>query len=134
MRSVGALLLLLALAGTAAAAPPTEPSDRGCLLAWNAASNDANHAKLLRARPAGLMLHGGRSGTDTWTKTTTTSTSTAACLLTVVKARTSQLVVGPWNGGSVDHWSWSRAYPKPRFLAANVRLLADGRVTKIDGH
>jgi len=129
-----AIVAGVAFAGAAVAATPPRPSDRACLLAWNAPANHANRAKLIAARPMhALALRAGLVGVDAWTKGTTTSTETDACLLEVAKARTSFLVTGAWTPGGVARWSWGRTLPAPRFVAANVRLLADGRVTKIDG-
>ena len=53
------------------AAPPTQPTERACLIAWNSPANHANHVKLLAEKPiVGLMLRAGVSYTVTWTKTT----------------------------------------------------------------
>jgi hypothetical protein len=121
----------------AAAAPSSQPSERGCLIAWNTPSNHVNRTKLIAARPvSGLSLRGGTSFTDTVTATkkVSTSTSTEACLLTVAKAGTIQIVTGKWGFGRVRRWSWGRAIPTAYVFIPNVRLLSDGRVTKIYGH
>jgi hypothetical protein len=115
------------------AAATTQPSDRGCLVAWNAPANQVNRAKLLAARPKNrLALRGGRSSTDTWAKGNgATATSTQACLLTLWRPRTAQVVIGVWRDGRVMRWSWGSVTPPTPYLSANVKLLPDGRVTKI---
>ena len=123
------------VAGTATAAYLSQPSDRGCLLAWNAPSNHSNRVKLIAARPmTGLSLRGGNSFTDTWTKGAPKQTSTEACLLTVAEAGKIQFVTGVWRVGHVSRWSWGHSIPTTRPFFANVRLLSDGRVTKIYSH
>jgi hypothetical protein len=131
-----AFSLAVLVAGTATAAYLSQPSDRGCLLAWNAPSNHSNRVKLIAARPmTGLSLRGGTSFTDTWTKgSSPKQTSTEACLLTVAKPVKIQVVTGVWRVGHVSRWSWSHAIPTTRPFFANVRLLSDGRVTKIYIH
>ncbi|MGN6796736.1 MAG: hypothetical protein ACTHKS_01160 [Gaiellaceae bacterium] len=113
-----------------------QPSDRACLIAWNSPANRAGHVKLLEQRPIrGLMLRAGVSYVDTWTKTSSTRVSGPACILTIVKRGELRLVTGAWKSGGVDHWMFAptfaatKNYPPP--AAANVRLLSDGRVTKI---
>jgi hypothetical protein len=69
--------------------------------------------------------------TDTWTKGSSTTTSGPACLLTVAKRGEVRLVTGTWKGAGVDRWSFGRTYRTTSRFIANVRLLADGRVTKI---
>jgi len=126
-------VVLAFFVATAVAAPSNRPSDRRCLVAWNAPSNHANRSKLIAARPVGgVSLRPGVTYTDTVTATTraTTTTSTEACLLTVAQGGTIQIVAGTWSFGRVSRWSWGRRIPTTNLLAANVRLLADGRVTK----
>ena len=98
------------VAGAATAAGLSQPSDRGCL------------------------LRGGNSFTDTWTKGVPKQTSTEACLLTVAKTGKIQFVTGVWRVGHVSRWSWGHPIPTTRPFFANVRLLSDGRVTKIYSH
>jgi len=120
-------------AGTAVAAPLGRPSERGCLLAWNASANDANRTRLLAAHPTGgLSLRAGVSGTDTWKKGVASKhTSAEVCLLTISRRGGMELVTGIWHDGRVGSWSWGRTFATQWTLPANVRLLADGRVTKI---
>lgn len=126
--------------GTATAAYLSQPTDRGCLLAWNAASNQSNRVKLIAERPmTGLSLRGGTSSTVTWTKgSAARQTSTEACLLTASKPGKIQVVTGVWRVGHVSRWSWGHwgghAIPTTGLFFANVRLLSDGRVTKIYSH
>ena len=127
----------LALVLAAVATPATQPSERACLIAWNAPANDAGHSRLLAERPIlRLMLTAGVSYVVTWTKTSsTTRIGGPSCLLTIVKRGELRIVTGMWTTNGVAHWRFGRAfaatksYPPPE--AANVRLLADGRVTKI---
>src|SRR6478672_3808081 len=116
------------------AAPPKQPSDRACLIAWNSPANHANHVKLLAARPMlGLMLRPAVVYTVTWTKTTSKQTGGPACVLTIMKRGSVRTVTGRWKNAAVSQWTFSRPIPtdKVNLLTANVRLLADGRVTKI---
>jgi hypothetical protein len=127
------MVLVLAV-GAGFAAPPTHPSDRSCLIAWNAPANHANRARLLAAGPtSGLSLRGGRSYTYTWTKTTSRQSSSEACLLMLHRAGMVQLVTGRWHDGRVERWAWGRVGAATTALtgAANVRLLPDGRLTKV---
>jgi hypothetical protein len=126
----------LLLAATAFAATPKQPSERACLIAWNSPANHSGRGRLLAERPIlGLMLRAGVSYVDTWTTTSTTRTGGPACLMTIVKHGKLRSVTGPWMTNGVDRWTFGRAlaatrtYPPPG--AANVRLLPDGRVTKI---
>ena len=116
------------------AAPPTQPSDRACLIAWNAPANHTNRIKLLAEKGIlGLMLRPAVVYTVTWTKTTSTETGGPACVLTIMKHNEVRTVTGRWKSAGVSHWTFARPIPtrNPKLLAANVRLLADGRVTKI---
>jgi hypothetical protein len=58
--------------------------------------------------------------------------SSQACVLTLVRSGRLQQVTGRWSNGHVEAWTFSRVLrigaPASR---ANVRLLADGRVTKV---
>jgi hypothetical protein len=113
------------------ALPP--PTDRGCLIAWNAPANAANRHRLAGTRLAtGLSLRPGVVGRDTWTQgATPTHTSTPACLLTVGASGGARIVIGAWRDGRVASWSWSRGIATGGPVVANVRRLADGRVTKL---
>ena len=125
------LALAILAAAAAAAAPPRLPSERGCLIAWNAPANAANRARLVAVHPlTTLSLRNGVVGVDTLSSGKTTSTSAPTCLLTVSKAGTTELVTGRWHDGRVARWAWSHAFPTTRVVPGNVRLLADGRVTK----
>ena len=128
-------LLLIAAAAAAAVAAPRHATDRNCLIAWNAPANRAARTKLLTDRPfTGLALRAGISGTDTWKRgTPPRETSTAACILTEGRLGRIRMVIGPWRAGGVGHWSFRRAIPVNQHVLSNVRLLADGRVTKIYG-
>jgi hypothetical protein len=133
---IGACLALVVVSlegGSALSAPAAQPSDRGCLLAWNAPSNRPNRVKLISARPlTGISLRGGESFSYSWTKgTVTKQTSSEACLLTVAKSGTIQVVTGRWRFGPISRWSWGRVIPTTRPFIANVKLRADGRLTKI---
>jgi hypothetical protein len=56
-----------------------------------------------------------------------------ACLMTIMKRSESRLVTGMWKSGGVSRWTFGRLSPASNLnpLEANVRLLPDGRVTKI---
>lgn len=103
------------------------------MLAWNAASNQANRTKLVAARPIiALSLRSGVAFTDSWSKTgLRTQTSDEACLLTIKSHDRIQIVTGAWQTGTVTRWSFGRPLPTTNALPGNVRLLSDGRVAKI---
>jgi hypothetical protein len=101
-------------------------------MAWNAPTNRENRVRLLALRPlSGLQLLPGVVGTWTWRHGTSTQTSSPACLLALAQHRDIRTVTGIWKAGGVSRWTFGRAFPKSRPFVANVRLLADGRVTKI---
>jgi hypothetical protein len=135
---VAAALISLALpfAGTALATARAQPSDRACLLSWNSPANHTNQLRLLAQRPiSGLQLLPGRVGTDTWTKgSPPTQTSALACLLTLAKHGEIRIATGIWEAGRVSRWSFGHPIPTSEPVFANVRLLSDGRVTKIYRH
>lgn len=134
--AVSVVVPFLVFAATALATPNAQPSDRGCLVAWNSRANRANHLKLLTLRPiSGLQLLPAEIGTDRWKKgSAPTQTSAMACVLTLAKSGTIRLVTGIWKIQGVPHWSFGRPIPASHSVLANVRLLADGRVTKIYPH
>jgi hypothetical protein len=116
------------------AAPPTQPSERACLIAWNAPTNRANRSKLLGERPiVSLMLRPAVVYTVTWTRSSSKQTGGPACVLTILKRNAAVNVTGMWKLHGVDKWTFGRPIStKNRDLpGANVRLLPDGRVTKI---
>jgi hypothetical protein len=136
VRPALAAAVALLLTATAFAATPKQPSERACLIAWNSPANEAGRVKLLTERPIlALMLRAGVSFTDTWTKTSTTQTGGPACLMTIMKRGELRIVTGMWTTNGVDRWTFGRTLPagkhSPPPGAANVRLLRDGRVTKI---
>jgi hypothetical protein len=123
----------LAFAGTTSAASRTQPSDRACLVAWNSSANQANRLRLLTETPiARIQLLPGVVGTDTVTNgSPPTKTAAPACLLTVAKPGEIRIVTGIWRTAGVSRWSFGHPTPTTKSLFANVRLLSDGRVTKI---
>jgi hypothetical protein len=136
MRLAVVSALALLPAATAIAATPKQPSERACLIAWNSPANQVSRVKLLAERPIlGLMLNAGVSYVDTWTNTSSTRTGGPACLMTIMKRGELQLITGMWRTNGVDRWTFRRAIAAtrnyPPLDSANVRLLSDGRVTKI---
>jgi hypothetical protein len=133
--SVALTLTAFALLGTATtlAATRAQPSDRSCLTAWNSPGNDATRLRLLAQRPiSGLRLLPGRVGADTWTTgSPPTQTAARACLLTLAKSGEIRTVTGIWRAAGITRWSFGRPTPSSKPFFANVRLLSDGRVTKI---
>jgi hypothetical protein len=57
-----------------------------------------------------------------------------ACLLTLAKPGEIRIVTGIWRARGVTRWSFGRQMPESKPFFANVRLLPDGRVTKIYRH
>jgi hypothetical protein len=136
--SVAVTLTSLALvcAVTTLAASRAQPSDRSCLIAWNSPGNHPNRIRLLAQRPiSALQLLPGTVGTDTWTKESPpTQTTAPACLLTLAKPGEIRIVTGVWRAAGITRWSFGRPVPTSKPFFANVRLLSDGRVTKIYRH
>jgi hypothetical protein len=60
-----------------------------------------------------------------------TQTDAPACLLTLAKRGEIRIVTGIWRTAGVSRWSFGHPIPTTKSLFANVRLLSDGRVTKI---
>jgi hypothetical protein len=122
----------LFVVGATHATSRVQPSDRACLIAWNSPANQASRLRLLAQRPiVGLSLRAGVVYTDTWTKGTSTTTGGPACLLSIAKRSESRIVTGTWTGSGVARWSFGRVFRGSHHIGPNVRLLADGRVTKI---
>lgn len=135
-----ALVMLTGMLGrTAFSAPIKTPSERACIIAWNADTNHANQLRLHAARPlTTATLLPTRWFTFAFGHGSTQKRSSAdVCLLTLNKEGRSQQVTGHWRSGHVTNWSWSTVHIRTATRAAaapfagNVRVLADGRVTKI---
>jgi hypothetical protein len=126
----------VALFGLAAetASSARKPSERGCLLAWNTPENAANRHRIVSEGPwsASLLLP-GVAGTVTWQRgSAPAATTAAACGLTLMRRSHLLPVTGIWRNGRVARWSFGRLIATedgPR--DSNVRVLTDGRVTKI---
>lgn len=56
---------------------------------------------------------------------------TEACLLTLVKGHRALPITGIWRGSGVARWVFGHPLTANSTLGANVRVLRDGRVTKI---
>jgi hypothetical protein len=130
---LGGVLLAVALSSPADSATP-RPSERACLVAWNARPNQANRSTVAAARPwRSASLRAGVIGHVTWKRgATPRQTSGEACLLTLWKTRTLRQVTGIWRNGRVIQWVFRPAIastitPPP----SNIRVLPDGRVTKV---
>jgi hypothetical protein len=130
--ALAAVALGVVLVGTAGAAP-ARPSDRACLIAWNAPSNRPSRLRLLAGRPIQrLSLLPGVVSSDTWRKgLAPIETATDACLLTLARPGTIEVVTGLWRAGRVRVWTFGDPIPTKAQFFRNVRLLPDGRVTKI---
>ena len=133
-----AITAALVSAATATAdVAPQRPSERSCLVAWNAPQNQSNRLRLIAApRVSNLSLRTGVTGTVTWSRgSAQKQTRATACLLTLARPGQIQLVSGVWHSGRVARWSFGRTIPSTTpLLGANVKLLPDGRITKIYHH
>lgn len=130
-----AALLAVGVAWTPAlASSATGPSERACLLAWNAQTNEAGRQRLVASgpwrvavlRPAvvGRLRFGGGAPPQT--------TSGVGCSLMLLKQGRLQLVNGRWRDGRVRQWMFERPLAtEDGPPVSNVRILADGRVTKL---
>lgn len=136
MRRRDVLIATVALAVTVtpeAAPAPVVPSERSCLLAWNAPGNLANRMRVAGGRPwSSASLRAGTTSTVTWSRGKKTETTSPACLMALVARTRLQLVTGVWRERRLVRWSFARPIPaeQPPF-GANVRVLTDGRVTKV---
>jgi hypothetical protein len=54
-----------------------------------------------------------------------------ACLLTLAKPGAIRIVTGIWASDGIRRWSFGHPIPTRKPFFENVRLLRDGRVTKI---
>lgn len=117
----------------AMAAPHRRPSDRSCLVAWNAVSNRANHARLVAARPitALTLLPAFVYAVSVVKSGPSRRMRGEACVLTIAKKREIRVVTGVWRAGHVSRWLFGRPIRKTKPLIANVRLLPNGRVVKV---
>lgn len=110
------------------------PTERGCLLAWNARENAASRERVVSEGPwAAALLLPGVASMLRWQRGSAPTQATAqACLLTLVKPRELQPVTGIWRNERVPRWSFGRVIGTDTApVHANVRILGDGRVTKI---
>jgi hypothetical protein len=127
------LVIGFVFAATTAAAP-SRPSERSCLIAWNAPGNHANRARIAADGPwLRSSLRPGVAGTFAFRRgSSPTQTTAEACLLTLVKPGRLQPVTGIWRGRvGVHRWSFGQTIRTDSFLGRNVKVLPDGRVTKI---
>jgi hypothetical protein len=126
-------LLVAALVGAAGvqAAPQRRPTVERCLRAWNAPENLANRHRLAAAGYSSASLRPGVVGTDTFAiGRPSTSTSSQACLLTLIRRGSEQIVTGRWVGGRVTTWRYVHRIQVTRVVArANVRVRPDGRIS-----
>ena len=125
------LVVALMLASKAASVT-VRPSDRACLLDWNTPANVNNRQRVVGSGPrSSASLRPGT--TFTWKRGSTPMQTTAqACLLALMKSGRLQIVTGTWRDGRVLRWSFGRAIPAVRIPGgSNVKVLPDGRVTKI---
>ena len=131
--SLAGLAVALMLESTAASAA-TRPSDRACLLAWNAPANVTSRQRVVGRGPwSNASLRAATVGTVTWKRGSTPLHTTAqACVLTLMKSGRLRTVTGAWRDGRVLRWSFGRAIPAVRIPGgSNVKVLPGGRVTKI---
>lgn len=137
-RAFAAVSALLALAGhsvaaASAAAVADRPSERACLLSWNAPSNAASRRRVAERGPwSAAILSPGTTAMVTWRRGSPPAVGPArpGCLLRLLKPGQSLLVAGAWRNGAVRRWSFGPAIPSAVPRLGNVRVLPDGRVTK----
>jgi hypothetical protein len=130
--SLMGFVVALSLLGTTASAAQ-RPSERTCLLAWNAPTNKASRLRVVTGGPwSGASLSPATISTFTWKGgSPPKKTKARACLLTLAKPERSQVVAGKWRDGGVARWSFGRVTAAGEVPGSNVKLLPDGRVTKI---
>jgi hypothetical protein len=126
------LLGTAGLSGTTASAAQ-RPSERTCLLAWNGLTNKANRLRVVTGGPwSGASLLPATIYTTTWKDgSPPKQTKAQACLLRLVKSERSQVVTGKWRNGGVARWSFGRVTAVGKVPGSNVKLLPDGRMTKL---
>jgi hypothetical protein len=124
--------LILGIGATPGVGAPG-PSDRRCLLEWNAPGNAANRARIVSDGPwSSALLLPATSGTTTWRRgATPTTTTVRACALRLENRRRLLIVTGAWMNGRVASWKFRPGMSVARSPGhSNVRVLPDGRVTK----
>lgn len=126
-------VLALAVVISAPAAAATRPSERACLVAWNARSKGANRSVVAAGRPwVSASLRAGTTVTVRWTRGMPPSqTSAEACLLMLAKGGRVRMTTGIWRNGRVVRWRTQEHATDSAPRHSNVRVLPDGRVTKI---
>jgi hypothetical protein len=127
-----ATIALIEASSAASAATPM-PTERNCLLAWNARSNEASWHRLVSSgRWKGALLVDAVVGTDTIPPSSTAHVGRQACALLVRDGGRALQVIGRWNDGRVAKWTFSRVFRlQVHVVRSNVRILRDGRVTKL---
>ncbi|RDI74494.1 hypothetical protein Gocc_1383 [Gaiella occulta] len=103
-------------------------------MAWNAPANAAFRSRVAASGPwSSATLHPGTISAVVWEQGSSARQTTAqACLMTLAGPARSRLVVGNWLRGRVARWSFAGAVSADKAPGgSNVKLLADGRVTKI---
>lgn len=108
------------------------PSERACLVSWNARSNLQGRERVAAGAPwRAAVLVAAKTG---WVTINPVGSSfeTPACVLLLVKSRRMREVVGPWRSGRVTRWRFSPLFSADEIrLPSNVKVLTDGRVRKI---
>lgn len=134
-RSIRLAVAVVALTFSGVAAPaPTQPSQCACLLAWNAPLNAPNRTRVAAGGPwSGVLLMSGMTITATWRRgSTPTQTTAVTCQLMLVRGGEVQPITGVWRDGQVTGWSFGPAITSGKAPArSNVKVLPDGRVTKV---
>ena len=120
---------------TTAPAVPSRPTETTCLIAWNSPFNGANHDRIAGSGTVVAIItppRGSSARSMGRQCPSLAKTVAKACLRLLADSGRHQLVTGIWSDSSVTHWSFGRptkTHDAP--TAPNVKVLADGRVTKI---
>jgi hypothetical protein len=106
-----------------------QPSERSCLLEWNSPANSASRERVVASglwsaaslRPGTILTIPGPAQ------------GKSGCILHLRRKGRFLAVNGPWRNGRVAKWSFgpSGRISGDQHIPSNVRVLPDGRVTKI---
>lgn len=131
LTKVAGVATVVALAFPAVATAASAPSECSCLLAWNVASNSGNGDRVVRlGRWPSATLTPASVGTVGLNPPT--NSNVRGCVLMLSRPGWQQQIVGRWVDHSVRTWIfWPAVRTSARLPRSNVRVLSDGRVTKI---
>jgi hypothetical protein len=126
-------VVLVGCAGATATTQPERPSERRCLVAWNSPANQAVRSRVLELRrwKRGLLVSSSLALVAFGQTVQPSNPLAPVCSLVLVTDTRAQQLVGVWKNGRVTRWLLGASLPSSNSFTSNVRVLSDGRITKI---